>query len=83
MLLALLLACSRPLPDPGSASLTQAHPAAPLTLEVDPLIGTAREGQTFPGAVRSWGMASPSPHNRRTSFDEFIRGGLQANAGYV
>jgi predicted alpha-1,2-mannosidase len=83
VLLALLLACGRPLPDPGSASLTQAHPAAPLTLEVDPLIGTAREGQTFPGAVRPWGMASPSPHNRRTSFDEFIRGGLQANAGYV
>ncbi len=34
-----------------------------LTRMVDPFIGTANGGNTFPGAVRPWGMVSVSPHN--------------------
>ena len=30
---------------------------------VDPFIGSANGGNTFPGAVRPWGMVSVSPHN--------------------
>jgi predicted alpha-1,2-mannosidase len=30
---------------------------------VNPFIGTANAGNTFPGAVRPWGMVSVSPHN--------------------
>jgi predicted alpha-1,2-mannosidase len=37
--------------------------AQPLTMHVNPFIGTANGGNTFPGAVRPWGMVSVSPHN--------------------
>lgn len=37
--------------------------AAGLTDWVDPFIGTANGGNTFPGALVPWGMASVSPHN--------------------
>lgn len=35
------------------------NPAA----KVNPFIGTAKDGNTFPGAVLPWGMVSVSPHN--------------------
>lgn len=31
--------------------------------KVNPFIGTAKSGNTFPGAVLPWGMVSVSPHN--------------------
>ena len=45
---------------------------AGLTDWVDPFIGTAGGGNTFPGAVVPWGMVSVSPHNDN-----------QAPSGYV
>lgn len=36
---------------------------ASLTRYVNPFIGTANGGNTFPGAVMPWGMVSVSPHN--------------------
>jgi predicted alpha-1,2-mannosidase len=39
---------------------------------VDPFIGTAKGGNTFPGALVPWGMVSVSPHND-----------LRAPSGYV
>jgi predicted alpha-1,2-mannosidase len=43
---------------PIVSSQEQSHPST----WVDPFIGTARGGNTFPGAVRPWGMVSVSPH---------------------
>ena len=37
--------------------------AAPLADFVNPMIGTAGGGNTFPGALVPWGMVSVSPHN--------------------
>jgi predicted alpha-1,2-mannosidase len=37
-------------------------PAQDLTGFVDPFIGTANGGNTFPGAMLPWGMVSVSPH---------------------
>jgi predicted alpha-1,2-mannosidase len=39
---------------------------------VNPFIGTTNKGNTFPGALRPWGMVSVSPHND-----------LQAPSGYI
>ncbi len=41
---------------------------------VDPFIGTAGGGNTFPGAVRPWGMVSVSPHNAPGSPSGYIYG---------
>jgi predicted alpha-1,2-mannosidase len=54
---------------------------APLAGEVDPFIGTAGDGQTFPGAVVPWGMASPSPHTTLTNPTDAVSG-VFVNAGY-
>ena len=56
-------------------------PEAPLVGEVDPFIGTAGDGQTFPGAVLPWGMASPSPHTTLTTPTDAVNG-VFANSGY-
>ncbi|MBW2269239.1 MAG: GH92 family glycosyl hydrolase [Deltaproteobacteria bacterium] len=77
------LGCGAAAPDPIVPSLVAPAASAPLALEVDPFIGTANEGHTFPGATRPWGMASPSPHTTRVPFESFLEGGMQANAGYV
>jgi len=55
---------------------------APLAALVDPFIGTAHDGQTFPGAAVPWGMASPGPHTTLTTQATFL-GGTVANAGYL
>lgn len=39
------------------------------TSEVDPLIGTAAHGHTFPGATRPFGMVQLSPDTRLTGWD--------------
>jgi len=54
---------------------------APLAGEVNPFIGTAGDGQTFPGAVVPWGMASPSPHTTLTTAADAVEG-LFVNSGY-
>jgi len=41
---------------------------------VDPFIGTVGGGNTFPGAVRAWGLVSVSPHNAPGSPSGYIRG---------
>lgn len=83
LLPALLFCCTEQDPDPRPFD---PHDAAPLAFEVNPFIGTDLEGQTFPGAVYPWGMASPSPHTRLTSIADllgmdFLEGGL-AFSGY-
>lgn len=54
---------------------------APLAAEVNPFIGTEGDGQTFPGALVPWGMASPSPHTTLTTAADALDG-VFANAGY-
>lgn len=77
--LLLLAACTD---SGGSQSLVTGPPAlAPLAGEVDPFIGTAADGQTFPGAVVPWGMASPSPHTTLTSAADALDGTF-VNSGY-
>jgi predicted alpha-1,2-mannosidase len=52
---------------------------------VNPFIGTDGEtphdGQTFPGAVVPWGMASPSPHTTLTTATDAANG-FFVNSGY-
>ena len=51
---------------------------------VDPFIGTARGGNTFPGAVRPWGMVSVSPHNAPGAPSGYRSGGKTfAGFGHV
>jgi len=77
--LAVLTSCT------GSTSVAYEVPSppaeAPLAGEVDPFIGTAGDGQTFPGAVVPWGMASPSPHTTLTTTADAVEG-LFVNSGY-
>ena len=69
----------------GSSALRYEVPTppaeAPLAAEVNPFIGTAGDGQTFPGAVTPWGMASPSPHTTLTTAADALDG-LFVNSGY-
>ncbi|HNW59150.1 MAG TPA: GH92 family glycosyl hydrolase [bacterium] len=46
----------------------------PLTRWVNPFIGTAGGGNTFPGAVRPWGMVSVSPHTAPGSPSGYLHG---------
>jgi len=53
--------------------------AAPRTVPdlasfVDPFIGTAGGGNTFPGALVPWGMVSVSPHNAPTDASGYVKG---------
>ena len=50
---------------------------------VDPFIGTAGEGYTFPGAVAPWGMISISPHNLVADALDYVEGRPIAPAGYL
>ena len=49
---------------------------------VNPLIGTAGEGYTYPGATSPWGMVSASPHTTYTTRLGYITGKTIAPAGY-
>ena len=55
--------------------------AAPLAGAVDPFIGTAADGMTFPGALVPWGMATPSPHTKLTTAADGLEG-VFVNGGY-
>ncbi|HEY6953443.1 MAG TPA: GH92 family glycosyl hydrolase, partial [Bacteroidota bacterium] len=48
--------------------------AQDLSSFVNPFIGTANGGNTFPGAVRPWGMVSVSPHTAPGSPSGYIHG---------
>lgn len=48
--------------------------AEDLTRFVNPFIGTAGGGNTFPGAVRPWGMVSVSPHTAPASPSGYLHG---------
>ena len=69
----------------GSTNTDRNPPAppadAPLAALVDPFIGTAGDGMTFPGAIVPWGMASPSPHTTLTTAADALEG-LFVNGGY-
>jgi predicted alpha-1,2-mannosidase len=41
---------------------------------VDPFIGTANSGNTFPGALRPWGMVSVSPHTDLSAPSGYVHG---------
>ncbi len=48
--------------------------AQQLVHDVNPFIGTANGGNTFPGAVRPWGMVSVSPHTAPGSPSGYLHG---------
>lgn len=86
-LVALLLLASSSCSEPSSVEYRAPSPplGAPLAAEVNPFIGTSGEtpndGQTFPGAVVPWGMASPSPHTDLTTPVDAVNG-FFASSGY-
>ena len=79
----LLAACNEPTPSRYEVPVPPSD--APLAAEVNPFIGTGgtrpADGQTFPGAVVPWGMASPSPHTTLTTPIDAVDG-FFVNAGY-
>ncbi|MCH9684034.1 MAG: GH92 family glycosyl hydrolase [Deltaproteobacteria bacterium] len=58
---------------PGSPAQARVTPPAAVpfdpTPEVDPFIGTAAHGHTFPGATQPFGMVQLSPDTRLTGWD--------------
>ncbi len=47
---------------------------SPLTDWVNPFVGTAKGGNTFPGALVPWGMVSVSPHNAPQAPSGYMNG---------
>ncbi len=86
VVLALLGSCETSIPfedrDPGIFEPLHVPPGASRAGDVDPFIGTANHGHTFPGPVHPWGMASPSPHTSVRDVATFFSQG-PANAGYL
>ncbi|MCB9592866.1 MAG: glycoside hydrolase family 92 protein [Sandaracinaceae bacterium] len=80
------LACSEPTavrpPGPEQMSAPEPPPDAALVMLVDPFVGSANDGQTYPGAVTPWGLASPSPHTTVSDALAWLAG-AKANAGYL
>lgn len=74
-----LVSCSEPNHTAYEVPIPPAE--APLVSEVNPFIGTSGDGQTFPGAVVPWGMASPSPHTTLTTVADAAAGRF-VNSGY-
>lgn len=54
-------------------ALVHAVPSA-VCEHVDPFIGTANGGNTFPGALVPWGMVSVSPHNDPQAPSGYVQG---------
>jgi predicted alpha-1,2-mannosidase len=76
-------ACSPAEPNQGFAPPIASAPAdAPLAGLVDPFVGTANAGETFPGPQVPWGMASPSPHTTLTDPITFLQG-TRSSSGYL
>jgi len=77
--LVLLSACPTDAPADGPAPLGKPD-AVPW---VDPMIGTANEGNTFPGAVVPFGMVAVSPHNAYSTPLSYLADEPIAPSGYV
>jgi len=54
-----------------------------FTRYVDPFIGTANEGNTFPGATAPWGMVSVSPHTTISTPIDVVLGNPNPASGYL
>jgi predicted alpha-1,2-mannosidase len=68
---------------PGEGAVPAVPPyASSFARLVDPLIGTAGEGNTFPGAVAPWGMVSVSPHTIYSTPQSFFAGQPLVGSGY-
>lgn len=59
----ILSACTQTL------SITEQHNETALISYVDPFIGTAGKGKTYPGATQPYGMVQLSPDNGRNGWD--------------
>src|SRR5277367_3531851 len=57
-----------------AASLFMGSAFADTTQWVDPFIGTAKGGNTFPGALVPWGMVSVSPLNNPQASSGYLHG---------
>lgn len=87
LLLPLLCAAACSEPDTGSNNEDTIPYYPPYLSEaakhVNPLVGTAKDGNTFPGAVAPWGMVSVSPHNSYSTPLSYSTGEGLAPSGYV
>jgi len=79
----LAAACGRTGPPLDPGLLTRPPYAGSFANQVDPFIGTAGEGNTYPGAVAPWGMVSVSPHNHYSTPLAYYRNEPVAPAGYL
>lgn len=68
--------------DSSPDSAADPDPPPDLTAFVDPFIGTAGEGNTYPGAQRPWGLASASPHNSYSTPLDYLAGLPITPSGY-
>ena len=75
--------CSPSSPPPDLPPIMPGFGADSVAQLVDPFIGTANEGNTFPGAVLPFGMVSLSPHNKISTPVDYLRGRSIAPSGYV
>lgn len=66
-----------------TASSAAAPPVERLTRHVDPFIGTAGTGNTFPGAVVPWGMVSVGAHTTLPSDEKTSGQETLTRAAYV
>ncbi|MBM3131833.1 MAG: glycoside hydrolase family 92 protein [Chloroflexi bacterium] len=67
----------------GDQAPVETPPERPLISYVNPFIGTANDGNTFPGAVGPWGMVSVSPHNVISTPGSYLEGKSIAPSGYL
>lgn len=66
----------------ASTSPVASQPSG-LSRWVDPFIGTAGAGGTFPGAIVPWGMVSASPHTLRSEPGGYRKGNAILGFGQV
>jgi predicted alpha-1,2-mannosidase len=78
-----LAACAPPADPTGEDAAGVAIEETVHARLVDPFVGTAADGNTFPGAVAPWGLASPSPHTTMTTPLDYLQDQPIAPAGYV
>ncbi len=67
----------------GNGTPTGNQPDEATISRVNPFIGTANDGNTYPGAVTPWGMVSVSPHNVMSTPESYITDDPFAPSGYI
>ncbi|MBW2736472.1 MAG: GH92 family glycosyl hydrolase, partial [Deltaproteobacteria bacterium] len=84
VLMSLSRCADSPSQPPGDLPIDLMDPPFPSVAAklVDPFIGTAGDGNTFPGAMAPWGLVSISPHNLYGSPTDYLAGNPVAPAGY-